>query len=156
MTTIRIKMDVEKMIPSEGTPPGAREAMTKMFGKDGIRASYAAMGKRVVFTIGGDEVMKRALAAAKAGDAAPSNALSKALAAAGPDAVGYLRYDLTALMRNVSEIMPPMGGKQLPPPPAGDPAVLTLIMNAGTNELRGRISCDVEKMVKLFEGMKPK
>ena len=73
-------------MPPEGTPPGAREAMTQMFGKDGMRASYAAIGKRAVFTLGGDEVMKRALAAAKAGEAAPPNPLSKALAAAGPDA----------------------------------------------------------------------
>jgi hypothetical protein len=101
--------------------------------------------------------MKRAVAAAKAGAAAPPNSVSKALSSAGPDTVGYVRYDLTALMRAVSEIMGPMpSGRTMAPPPAGDPAVITLIASTGANELRGRVSFDVGRMAKMIEGMKPK
>src|SRR5262249_6756780 len=123
----------------------------------GPRASYAPMGKRVVFVLGGDDVLKRSLAAAKAGDGAPPNALSKAISAAGPDAVGYFRYDVTALMRSMSDVMPGPGGRTLPPPPAGgEPVVITGIRTGGRGELRGRLWVDVGKFAKRVESMKPK
>jgi hypothetical protein len=157
VSTMRVKIDSEKLPAPAGAAgvPDQREMMATLFGKDSMTYNIFPAGNRVVFAMGSDEPLKRAIQAAKAGPAAPLGALSTALAAAGSDTVAYVRYDLSEVMRLAGDLMGagPDKAKPKPAPPAGEPVVLTCVVNAGANDLRGRMSVDVGKLMKLVKGV---
>jgi hypothetical protein len=148
----KMTMDIDKL-PGQGEIAQVKAVMEMMLGKGGLAFSAADLGNRVLFVMGGDDALKRALAASKAGT--PS-ALSKALAAAGSDTAVYVRIDFAAMMGMVASMMKGQPGAQEMAPPSGDPVNLTMILNASPSQARFRLSADVEKFVKLFKGMKPK
>ena len=145
VTAFKLQIDAAKLPDMEaaGMKPGAnREMLTAMLGRDGISYSIADFGNRVMAVLGDDDVLKRAIKAAKAAD---TGSLSKALVAAGPDTVCFMRMDFRAVMRWASGLMKSAGGENGPKMDvaAGDPVVVTMVANAGSNRLRGRLSLDV-------------
>lgn len=155
VTTYTMKVDASKL--EGGDRPEvtaqARQTMTAMFGKEGVRVSVADLGTRALVAIGGDEPLTRAIKAAKAGGSAPATPLSKALGAAGSDAVGYLRFDLGAMMAAMSRLMAPDPAKPAPPI---ESAPMTFILNTGAKDVRLRMSVDVGKAMKVFQALMPK
>jgi hypothetical protein len=162
VTTLRVKLDPERM-PGAGSPTRAaksREAMEAMFGKDPFTYNFVALDEKVLLVMGSDELLARAIKASRSGADAPPTALSKALAAAGPDTVGYCAIDLGALVRETVALATRSMGTKTPrqaAPSSGDDATpLTVIVNAGQNRLRLRASVDVGKTAKLFMSMMPR
>jgi hypothetical protein len=158
-TTWNLKIVPEKLpeAATPGMPPGAnRELVEMLYGKDGLVYSVADLGKRVLIVIGNDDVVTRAVAAVKAGDAAPGAALAKAIAAYGADTVGFMRMDVRALMRTAFAMMKKAAPENMPPMdvPAGDPVVITGVANAGSDQLRFRLVVDFGKFAALIKDMR--
>jgi hypothetical protein len=155
VTTYVMKVDPSKL--EGGRDPEmtaqARRTMDTMFGKDGMRVNVADLGNKALVSFGPDEPLARAIKAAKAGASAPATPLSKALAAAGSDTVGYMRVDMGAMFAAMARMMSPERGK---PAPAAEAAPMTFILNSGAKEVRLRMSADVGKMMNAFKAMKPK
>jgi hypothetical protein len=148
--SFRLTMDASKMGEAAKT-----DLVESMWGKDGLHYNFAALGNRVLVSIGKDEILTRALKAAKSSS---GTALSKAIAAAGPDTVGYVGIDMRAVMRFSVGVMAGItgGGKPKTPLAAGDPVPLTIALNAAPARLRTRISLDWIKLMNVMEEMKPK
>jgi hypothetical protein len=143
---------------TEAAQEAARRAMEAMFGAGKLRVRAAPVGDRVVITMGGaDDLMGRALAAAKA-PGKPSATLASALAAAGARPTFVVSVELRELLAGVlqfaGKVMPRSGEpKPLPRLPAGGPV---RVMAHGTMEGReyaGTMSVDVAAAAALIQGV---
>jgi hypothetical protein len=158
ITSFRLQFVPEKMPGMAGAPADNRAVIEAIYGKEGLQYHFAGFGNRTLFVVGDDDALKRALKAAKAADATP-NALSKTLAAAGADTVGFVRMDMRAMMSGMSDVMAGAGAQAntpMPKVPPGEPVLITATANAGSDRLRARLSFDVAKFARLFEAMMPK
>lgn len=149
VSTVRLNLD-RRQLPETRE----RETLTRMLGPTGLTYNFVPSGTRIGFVVGGDDTLKRTLAATKAGPS--SSPLAIALGAAGSDTVGYMRLDLAAVMRETLAIRDRSRADPMPRPPMpelSEPLNVTCILNAGPDEVRLRLSADVGRAMKLFEAM---
>lgn len=154
VTTVRLKIDPDKLpaATSAARVARSRDAIDALFGTDGLAYNFVAMENRLLFVLGGDDLVERVIRAARAGKDAPATPLSKVLATAGPDTVAYVTFDVGAFMREMTAIASRTGGaktgrKPVLPPVESNPVSFTL--NASSKEIRARVSLDIEKTAKL-------
>jgi hypothetical protein len=163
VTTVRLRFDPDKMPGATNAARTAqsREAVDALFGKDGLAYNFVAMENRLLFVMGGDDLVERVIRAARAGKDAPATPLSKALAAAGSDTVAYVNFDAGGFVREMMAIASRGGGSKTGRKP---PVVLTavesnpvsFILNASPKQIRARVSLDIEKTAKLASASLPR
>jgi hypothetical protein len=166
-----MKFDWEKMMAASGqalpSSPEAVESARKMvdsiFGPGGMRVRVAGVGERVVVAIAGaDDLMARAVAAAKSPGKPPAG-IAALLAQAGGQPTFLVSVELRGLISGILDLvrkaMPPEKASGLPVLAAGEPVPLTIHGTGSGREYAGSLSVDVgagARLVKgLLETMKP-
>lgn len=111
LTETRVVFDLEEMAKTDPPmPPAAQKSMDAMlgalFGEDGMRTSLGKVGRRVLYSMGGNEAFRKdAVLAAKAGSTRLGGTAGKLLAQAPDNLSCFVYLDLRHLMRWAAEMM---------------------------------------------------
>jgi hypothetical protein len=148
VTTVRLHAPPEKPARTTKVTVVKREVP----GKEIAAYHMVALETRVLFVVGGDDVLEKALKACNADAAAEPTPLAKAVAACGADTVCYFTMDLAAIAREATAMISRTTGTPPKRPVAAGagPVPLTVVINRGEDELRCRTSVDLGKVSRVF------
>ena len=140
---------------------GVKRQMESVFGADGMKVRTSVVGKRILYTFGGDDaLMAGVIAAAKDPARKGSPELSKALAKLGGKPSFLVRIELRAFLEGLAGFMQTMrardgaqGVVEGPRVPAGAPVPLLVFGAADGRVYRGGLSVDVAGAAALVKSM---